>query len=316
MLKLSPAIEQADDDRHTPEQAFLTDDSIEILRFAADAMRTGMAVALATLVEIRGSGSRALGAHMAVREDGLYCGFISGGCVEAAVAYEAIEAIHSGNDRKVVYGKGSPWFDIVLPCGGSITLSIHKLRSAGPLLEVLAALDQRRPAGLRYNPQSQALQCIIPDRETGWNGGFFDTCYSPCTRIVIYGRSIEAEATARLARAAGYDVHISDGTSLRTLPAAIDADTAVILLYHDLHRELPILQTALAATPFYIGALGSRRTHRERVLKLTGLGWDERDIERIKAPIGIFPKARDAYSLALSILADIAATRLSRMNKE
>lgn len=316
MLKLSPAIEQANDYPLTPEQAFLTDNSIEILRFAADAIRTGMAVALVTLVDIRGGGARALGAHMAVREDGLYCGFVSGGCVEAAVAYEAIEAIHSGNDRKVVYGKGSPWFDIVLPCGGSITLSIHKLRSAGPLLEVLAALDQRRPAGLRYNPQSQTLQCIIPDRNTGWNGEFFDTRYLPCTRVVIYGRSIEAEATARLAQTAGYDVHISDGTSLRTLPAAIDSDTAVILLYHDLHRELPVLQAALAATPFYIGALGSRRTHRERVQRLSELGWHARDIDRIKAPIGIFPKARDAYSLALSVLADVAAARLSSMDKE
>ncbi len=316
MLKLSPVIDQADDYPLTPEQAFLTDNSIEILRFAADAIRAGVAVALVTLVEIRGGGSRSPGAHMAVREDGLYCGFVSGGCVEAAAAYEAMEAIHSGIDRKVVYGKGSPWFDIVLPCGGSITLSIHKLRSAGPLLEVLAALDQRRPAGLRYNPQSQTLQCIAPDRDTGWNGEFFDTRYPPCTRVVIYGRSIEADATARLARAAGYDVHISDSTSLRAPPAAIDADTAVILLYHDLHRELPILQAALAATPFYIGALGSRRTHSERVQRLTELGWHARDIDRIKAPIGIFPKARDAHSLALSVLADVAAARLSSMDKE
>ncbi|MCT4717220.1 XdhC family protein [Enterobacteriaceae bacterium H18W14] len=316
MLQQSHLIEQTDDDWRTPEQALLTDNSIEILRFAADAVTTGLAVALVTLVDIRGGGARALGAQMAVREDGLYCGFVSGGCVEAAAAYEAMEVINSGNDRRIVYGKGSPWFDIVLPCGGSIMLSIHKLRSARPLLAVLAALERRRPAGLRYNPQLQTLQCIVPDGETGWSGECFDVCYRPCTRVVIYGRSVEAEVTAKLAQAVGYDVCTSNSTALRTASAFIDSDTAVILLYHDLNRELPFLQAALSATPFYIGALGSRRTHLERVQKLADLGWHGRDIERIKAPIGIFPKARDAHSLALSVLADVAAARLSSIDKE
>ncbi|WP_435930131.1 XdhC family protein [Dryocola sp. BD613] len=313
MLNLSPVIEQTEDRLLTPEQAFLTDNSIDILRFAAVAISAGVAVALVTLVDIRGGGARAPGAHMAVREDGLYCGFVSGGCVEAAAAYEAVQAISAGKDRTVVYGKGSPWFDIVLPCGGSITLSIHNVRSAVPLLAVLAALDRRRPAGLRYHPQSQSLQSILPEREPGWNGEFFDTSYRPCARVVIYGRSIEAEMTARLAQAAGYEVQIGDGVSLSS--PSIDSDTAVILLYHDLHRELPVLQAALSATPFYIGALGSRRTHLERAQRLKELGWQERDIARIKAPIGIFPKARDAHSLALSVLADVAAARLSGMDK-
>ncbi|ETJ43195.1 hypothetical protein Q604_UNBC02809G0001, partial [human gut metagenome] len=54
----------------------------------------------------------------------------------------------SGRDREIRYGEGSPWFDIVLPCGGGITLTLHKLRSAQPLLAVLNRLEQRKPAGL------------------------------------------------------------------------------------------------------------------------------------------------------------------------
>ncbi|VDZ73456.1 xanthine dehydrogenase accessory factor [Atlantibacter hermannii] len=104
-----------------------------------------------TLVAIRGGAARPLGAQMAVREDGLYCGFVSGGCVESAVAYEALEVMASGEDRTVMYGVGSPYFDIVLPCGGGITLTVHKLRTAQPLLEVLAQLEQRKPAVLRYS---------------------------------------------------------------------------------------------------------------------------------------------------------------------
>ncbi|WP_053115638.1 XdhC family protein [Winslowiella iniecta] len=170
-------------------QAFLADDSETILRFAAEALTAGMAAALVTLVAIRGGPP---GAQMAVREDGLYCGFVSGGCVEATAAHEAMQVIFSGTDRTVIYGDGSPYFDITLPCGGGIALSIHKLR---------------------------------------------------------------------------------------------------------------------AARPFYIGALGSHRTHCQRVQKLSEPGWSRAETDRINAPIGIFPKARDAHSLALSVLADVAACR-------
>lgn len=293
----------------TPSQAFMTDDSVAVLRFAVEALTSGMEAALVTLVAIEGGAARPLGAQMAVREDGLYCGFVSGGCVESAVAFEAMAVIASGQDRKVRYGKGSPWFDIVLPCGGGIDLCIHKLRSVRPLLAVLNSLAQRRPAGLRYCPRTQMLHALEGAPCTGWDNEGFATGYRPRVQIVLHGRSVEAQATATLARAAGFDVHPFDGPVGSTV-ATIDADTAVILLWHDLHRELPVLQATLAGNPFYIGALGSQRTHARRVEKLLELGWQQADIDRIKAPIGIFPKARDAQSLALSVLADVAAARL------
>ncbi|EOV9649129.1 XdhC family protein [Cronobacter malonaticus] len=295
-----------------PEATFLTDDSTAILRFAAQALRAGMAAALVTLVEIRGGSSRALGAQMAVRDDGAYCGFVSGGCVEAAAAFEALEAIACGEDRLVKYGEGSPYFDIVLPCGGGITLAIHPLREATPLLAVLNSLSQRKAAGLRYHPSTQTLQSVLPVQKTGWRDDVFDVRYTPCTQVIIFGRSVEAEATATIAQAAGYDVLVNDGVNPQTACAQMDADTAVIVLFHDLDRELPVLEAALSDAPFYIGALGSQRTHAARTAALRERGFSEQDIARIKAPIGIFPKARDAQSLALSILADVAAARLNR----
>ncbi|WP_024550396.1 XdhC family protein [Siccibacter turicensis] len=316
MLQQLPLTDPAVCPPLTPEAAFLTDDSAAILRFAAEAFNAGRAVALVTLVEIRGGAARPLGAQMAVRDDGMYCGFVSGGCVESAAAHEALEVIASGTDRTVRYGEGSPWFDIVLPCGGGITLSIHKLRSAQPLQAVLEASSLRQAVSLRYCPASQTLTCVPPTHATGWYDAAFDVCYRPCTRVIVYGRSLEADATARVARAAGYDVHTSDSFNPRTSFALMDAHTAVILLYHDLNRELPVLQAALAANPFYIGALGSMRTHAARVTTLNELGWREEDIARINAPIGIFPKARDAHSLALSVLAEVAAARLRETHGE
>lgn len=291
----------------SPSAAFITDDSVAVLRFAVEALAAGKSAVLVTLTDIEGGAARALGAQMCVREDGLYCGMVSGGCVENAVAFEALETLACGEDRTVRYGKGSPWFDIVLPCGGGITLTLHLLRSARPLLAVLNSLAQRKPAGLRYCPTSQQLTAVAQQCETGWRSGVFERGFRPCVQVVLHGQSLEAQATAALAGAAGYDVICWEDDHLTEV--AIDADSAVVLLWHDLHRELPVLEAALRARPFYIGALGSQRTHARRSKLLLQRGWTPNDIARIKAPIGLFPQARDANSLALSVLADIAFTR-------
>lgn len=295
-----------------PRRAFQTDDGIAVLKFAADSLDLGFSTALVTLLEIRGGAARPVGSQMAVREDGHYCGLVSGGCVEHAAAFEALDAIALGEDRQVAYGQGSPYIDIILPCGGGITLGIHVVRSAQPLVSVLGRLDGRQPAWLRYMPTEQYLDVLSQGRDTRWRDGGLDILYRPHPRIVVHGRSLEAEVTKRLALAAGYEVRADRSADLGEMEGLIDADTAIVLLYHDLDQELPVLQAALSAKPFYIGALGSSRTHQARVEHLAALGYSTKEIERIKAPIGLFPRARDASSLALSILAEIAATRSGR----
>jgi xanthine dehydrogenase accessory factor len=113
----------------------------------------------------------------------------------------------------------------------------------------------------------------------------------------------------RLAEGSGYQVEIvASHPALQV--AAIDAFTAVVLLHHDLDLEENVLGKALASPAFYIGALGSTRTHRRRIDRLRSTGIPSEAFDRIKAPIGLFGPTRDATSLALSVLADIAATRL------
>ena len=295
-----------------PRQAFMTDNAAEVMRFAADGFEAGHGVALATLVDIRGGSARPLGSHMAIRDDALYCGFVSGGCTEAAIASEAVEAISRGSDRNVMLGEGSPFFDIVLPCGGGITVAIHVLRDSEPLRGVLSDLGSRRPAGLQYEPASQLLTASDPNPRTGWHGKAFVTAYRPRARVFLAGRSIEVEVAAKVAAAAGYEVHCHEAGGPAPAPGSIDADTAVVLLYHDIDLEIPVLQVAFRAEPFYLGGLGSSRTHDRRRQHLKELGYSQSEIGRIKSPIGIFEKARDAQSLALSVLADLAACRLSQ----
>jgi xanthine dehydrogenase accessory factor len=293
-----------------PRAAFLSDDAIDILAFAAQSMTEGHAAALVTLVEIRGGAARAIGAQMAVRADGFYCGFVSGGCTEAAVAAEAMIALQKGLDRNLRLGEGSPFFDIVLPCGGGITLAIHVLRDAAVLHRALAALQRRTPMCLRYHAGSQTLALAAGDRETGWDSDGFVRAYRPRERLVLGGTGMEASTVAQVAAASGYEVLLLERGQVPT-DDQLDRDTAVALLFHDIDRELVLLERALASRAFYIGALGSRRTHGKRCAALLQRGHSDADLARIKAPIGIFDKARDARTLALSIVADVAQARLN-----
>ncbi|MGO7998647.1 XdhC family protein [Rhizobium ruizarguesonis] len=292
-----------------PVRASSTDDPVELLRFAIDAHGLG-AAALATLVDIRGGAAPALGAHMAVAADGRFCGYVSGGCVEAAVASEALLAMAQGRDRTVKFGDGSPFFDIVLPCGGGISVAIHVLKDVGALRHVLDCLERRQAAGLAYSPGQRALKPVEPLPRAQWLEQDFVTVYRPRTRVVLSGQTIEAQAVARLAEASGYDVIAMAPGGVRPVADIIDPFTAVVLLHHELDAEAAILEIALASPGFYIGALGSTRTHRRRVERLRAMAFRRDDIARIKAPIGMFGPTRDATSLALSVLADVAAARL------
>jgi xanthine dehydrogenase accessory factor len=296
--------------RPLPARSTVSDDPTEILGFAADAC-DDRGAAIATLVDIRGGAARALGSHVVVAADGRFCGYVSGGCVEAAVASEALLALDEGRDRMVMFGEGSPFFDIVLPCGGGITVAIHVLRDAKPIRHVLARLERRQPAALLYSPEAQTLVLTTPVGRAGWDEDAFATVYRPITRLIVSGQSNEADIVSRVAEAAGFDVfNLKPGDAAGKLADLIDPFTAVVLMHHDIENELDVLDAALRSQPLYIGALGSTRTHRKRLDRLGTLGWTDDALARIKAPIGIFGPARDASSLALSVVADVAACRL------
>ncbi|PSS59762.1 hypothetical protein C6558_36370 [Ensifer sp. NM-2] len=293
----------------TPARALLTDDPIELLKFAAEAFKDSQ-VAIATLVEIRGGAARSLGSQVIVLSDGRFAGYVSGGCVEAAVAAEALLAMAEGRDRTVRFGDGSPFLDVVLPCGGGITVAIHVMRRMEEFERALEFLRLRQATALRYSPAKQTLDLVEPVERAGWLGDDFLIIYRPSTKVVISGQTIEVRSVARLAECSGFEVTVlAPERGLRLIEDVVDPFSAVLLLHHDLEQEMPVLEAALRTSCFYLGALGSRRTHQLRLNRLLRLGHGQPELARIKAPIGLFGPARDSTSLALSILADVAASR-------
>jgi xanthine dehydrogenase accessory factor len=157
---------------------------------------------------------------------------------------------------------------------------------------------------------------------------WFFHAYNPPARIVIVGAVHIAQALVPLAVQLGYGVVVADprrafaseerfpnvSVSTDWPDEALDAlrpdsRTAIVTLTHDPKLDDPALDKALKSQAFYIGALGSRRTHAARLDRLRALGHGEDALGRIRGPVGLNIAAVTAPEIALSILAQIVAVR-------
>ncbi|MFG1464326.1 XdhC family protein [Xanthobacter sp. DSM 24535] len=155
-------------------------------------------------------------------------------------------------------------------------------------------------------------------------GRVFLTAHVPPPRIVVIGAVHISQALAPMARIAGYDVTIIDPRTAFATPerfpettviakwpdealkeVPLDAFTALAALTHDPKIDEPAIEAALAAGCFYVGALGSRRTHAKRVERLLARGLSAEQIGRIHAPIGLDIGAASPQEIAVSVLGQI-----------
>jgi len=183
----------------------------------------------------------------------------------------------------------------------------------------MSALEHAARAALR----DDAAATLVEDGEA-----WFIHPHNPPLRVIIVGAVHIAQALVPMAQTAGYAVIVIDprrawatadrfpGITLihewtddAMAMLAPDARTAVVTLTHDPKLDDPALDVALRSAAFYIGALGSRRTHAKRVARLGELGHDAAAMARIRAPVGLDIAAVTAPEIAVSILAEIVAAR-------
>jgi len=288
----------------------------DILGFAEEELAAGRRVAIATLTDIDGSSPRAVGAQMAIAEDGRFCGSISSGCLERAIIAEAGRTIAEGDGGVIRYGKGSRFVDVVLPCGSGVDILFTVASAGDAITAALASLRARRSAALRFG--TNAVMTANEDSR-----GFL-RAYRPPIRLVIAGYGPELTLLAAIASAAGFIVCAlsPDAECLATCNAdetarllsssvlpeiAIDYRTACILLFHDREWERALAPLFLQSPAFYVGAVGGPKTAALRRASLQEDGLSEADIARLSAPVGLVPMTRDPSSLAVSILAEIVA---------
>lgn len=310
---------------------------------ALDWHRQGKGAALATVLETWGSAPRQPGSQLAVSAAGEIMGSVSGGCVEGAVVTEAQEAMVDGRSRILTFGVSDDTaFAVGLACGGTIRVLVEPVGN-GPealpeamLADLVAARAAREPVAAELRPEGWTRRLLRPgqdaaadarfrtDRSGMEEDGRFLCIHNPPLRLAVIGAVHIAQALLPMARLAGYDAVLIDprgafasasrfpGETLvedwpdEALAAlAPDARTAIVTLTHDPKLDDPAIRVALRSGCFYLGCLGSKKTHARRVERLQAAGFTEAEMARIHAPVGLDIGARTPAEIAVSVLAQI-----------
>lgn len=295
----------------------------------AERQAAGEAVAIATLIATDGPSPRPAGAQMLIPAAGDCVGYVSGGCVEATVATIGREVLASGVPQRLVFGEGSPFFDIQLVCGTRIEVAVERAPADCPaVIEALAAWRDRRPI-VWVSRLDRAGRATAPDAPGPGEAGAtpersrFWKRFSPACRLVLVGGDPVALACARLAEALGLEVVLNRpkgpdapppgfaGRYSSATPEAalaslgLDRWTALVATTHELDLDARALVPALRSDAFYVGALGSRRRVGMRAEGLAAAGLSPDEIGRLHAPVGLDIGAATANEIALSILAGV-----------
>lgn len=303
--------------------------------------RSGRGAVLATVVETWGSAPRPVGSQLVIDRDGAMEGSVSGGCVEGAVITEAMEAIEDGKARLLDFGvSDDEAFAVGLACGGRIRVLVEPVGGVLPealLAELVEAREKRRQIAYvadletesrRLAPREEFADRFRLDRSgVEEDGRTFVAVHNPPLRMVVVGAVHIAQPLVMMARACGYDPTLIDprpvfGSEERftgypilddwpdeALEAhGLDARTAVVTLTHDPKLDDPAIKVAIRSECFYLGCLGSKRTHAKRVERLVAEGFSEPEIARIHAPVGLNIGALSPAEIAVSIMAQITET--------
>ncbi|WP_420397846.1 XdhC family protein [Nioella sp.] len=315
-----------------------------IPEIALDWHRRGKGAALATVIETWGSAPRPVGSQLVVSGEGEMEGSVSGGCVEGAVVIEAIDCLEGGTATVLEFGVADEQaFAVGLACGGRIRVLVEPVGRVIPVEMLEALVDARagrEQVAYVVNPetgarrlvtgQGDALETEIAERfrtdKSGFEGDWFIGIHNPPLRMAIVGAVHIAQALVPMARLAGYDPVVIDprpafGAEARfpgetlmedwpdeALAAyGLDPRTAVVTLTHDPKLDDPAIRAALGSDCFYLGCLGSTRTHAKRVERLTEAGFSADLIARIHGPVGLDIGAQGPAEIAISIMAEITS---------
>ena len=304
----------------------------------------GQPLAEATVIETWGSAPVGVGGRMIIANDDAFQGSVSGGCVEADVIALALGVIADGNPKSMTFGIAdeTAW-RAGLPCGCKIRVLVRPMDDDETGKAAEAVRNDRRLRVVATNLQdgSQRLyeradgaageiatafasgssQIVQSD-----SGEIFLNVLRPAPRIAIVGATHVAQILTELAKTAGYDVVVVDprsafasvarfdpSTAITAWPEAeirdfaADPFTAIVTLTHVGHIDDEALKIAIRSPCGYVGALGSRKTHADRVARLKTAGFTDAEIARIRAPIGLNIGGRSPGEIAVSILAEVVA---------
>lgn len=326
----------------------------DLLTTAQQWAKSGRKVAIATVIETWGSAPRPVGSHLVIDADGNFEGSVSGGCVEGAVIAAASDVIQDGNSKLLEFGVAdeTAWA-VGLSCGGRISVYVEKLpsleqlnalRQARQAAVVITEMEIGQTRLVTHHDEVDGLlgEAVTAAFRSGKSSSvtiedtrYFINAYLPAPRLVIIGAVHISQVLVQMAKLAGFDVSIIDPRTafataerfaqtdlvadwpedvLQNRP--LDSHTALVALTHDPKIDDFPLAEALRKGCFYVGALGSRKTHAARLDRLKQQGLAETDLAKIHGPIGLNIGAVSPAEIAVAILAEmIDALRSGSLSK-
>ncbi len=305
---------------------------LQVLRKADEWLRAGNGAVLGTVVRTWGSAPRPVGSLVAVRDDGLIVGSVSGGCIEDDLV-ERIrrKALAARLPQRVKYGvTADEAFRFGLPCGGTIELVLEPLSTASKiddlLAQVVAGRHTRRTLDLASG--SVTLEDSDGTDVLDCDDDKLVTAHGPRWRLLAIGAGQLTHYVAQMALACEYHVVVCDprseyadswsvpGTELvRTMPDDTvleikpDKHTAVVALTHDPKLDDMALIEALKSAAFYVGAIGSLRNQALRKERLKEFGVTDEQLKRLHGPVGLKNGARTPPEIAASIITEMTAVK-------
>ena len=303
----------------------------QVLEQARDWLTAGRKVWVVTVIETWGSAPRPPGALLAMRDDGLVVGSVSGGCVED----DLIERVRTGerveHPSLIIYGiSKDEAARFGLPCGGTLRLVQEPLLDGAWIDQIL---DRTAKHGLvaRTLDVDSGRWTIEPatrDDVFTFDGHVMRSVFGPRWRMLIIGAGQLSRVLAQMSQALDFDVTCCDpreeyyltwdipGTHFTkempddvALGMQLDPHSAVVAVTHDPKLDDLALLEALKSPAFYVGALGSRANTAARKERLAMFELTPQEIGRLHGPIGLDIGSKTPAEIAISILAEIIAVR-------
>ncbi|MBC8410273.1 MAG: XdhC family protein [Rhodobacteraceae bacterium] len=299
---------------------------------------SGIGAAVATVIRTWGSAPRPVGSQLAVSGEGDIVGSVSGGCVEGAVIIEALNTLKTGRNVILEYGvSDEDAFAVGLACGGNIQILVEPVGfglSETIVAELVCRCQRKEPVAYSIDIKSGVNKVITLDiadgkknvvtHTSGFYGAEFLVIYEKPLRMAVIGGVHIAQPLVSIARMSGFAVMVIDPRS--TFLNAIrfpnvelsnlwpddalkafkpDSRTAIITLSHDPKIDDLGLIEALYSNCFYIGCLGSKKTHSKRFDRLSKIVNSDVCLSRLHGPIGLNIQSRTPTEIAISIMAEV-----------
>ena len=304
---------------------------LQVLTQARDWHAQGHGVWLVTVIETWGSAPRPPGALLAMRDDGVVVGSVSGGCVED----DLIDRVRTGErvDKPSLITYGVTKEEAArfgLPCGGNLRLVQEPLRDTAWLDEILHRTAQHELVARTLDLETGAVgvESAVRGDAFTFDGRRLRALFGPRWRMLIIGAGQLSRALAQMALMLDFEVICCDPREeyhltwdvpntifSKAMPddlaieLQLDPHSAVVAVTHDPKLDDLALLEALKSPAFYIGALGSRGNTAKRKERLALFDLTPAEIGRLHGPIGLDIGSKTPGEIAVSILAEVIAVR-------